>query len=105
MALDFSKFYGDAQQPARLWQGGSQVRAAEITLDGKTHDLSARPSEAGGLIHAVFAAAERSAAPVHGGPGLPPVHAAPVGPRSPAVEGTEADRGVVRVAAQRHGLR
>ena len=57
-AAGISEFYGDADHPAQLWQGGSQVRAAQITLDGKTKGVTARPGVTGGSVDAVFAAAE-----------------------------------------------
>lgn len=50
-----SQFFGTDAQPARLWQGGSQVRAARLALDGAHHALSARPEARGGIVHAVFA--------------------------------------------------
>jgi lipopolysaccharide export system protein LptA len=49
------EFRGTDAQPARLWQGASQVEAANLLLDGDRHTLSARPAVAGALIHAVFA--------------------------------------------------
>ena len=52
-----SEFYGSAREPAQMWQGGSQIHAAQITLDGKTHAVSARPEGVGGRIQAIFATA------------------------------------------------
>ena len=50
-----SEFFGTDAQPAQLWQGGSQVQAAKLLLDGPHHGLSARPEGKGGRVHAVFA--------------------------------------------------
>jgi lipopolysaccharide export system protein LptA len=51
------EFQGTDAQPARLWQGASQVDAASLLLDGDRHTLAARPANADALIHAVFAGA------------------------------------------------
>jgi lipopolysaccharide export system protein LptA len=49
------EFFGTDAQPARLWQGASQLEAASVVLD-RTHDtLTARPAAVGGQVHAVFA--------------------------------------------------
>ena len=50
-----SEFYGEAGRPAQMFQGGSQVQAAEILLDGKAHGLAARPGGGGDRVEAVFA--------------------------------------------------
>lgn len=57
-----SEFYGTDAQPAQLWQGSSQVRAAKLVLDGQHHTLSARPEGAGGAVSAVFANARGAGA-------------------------------------------
>ena len=56
-AANLSRFLGTDAQPARLWQGGSQVQAATIVLDGQHHTLSARPESHNGAVNAVFASA------------------------------------------------
>ena len=55
-------FHGSDAQPARLWQGPSQVEAATITMDGKRHSLAARPDTPGANVHAVFASTQSSKA-------------------------------------------
>jgi lipopolysaccharide export system protein LptA len=55
-ASQVAQFYGAAHQPARLWQGASQVQAATLTFDQKKRTLAARPAP-GALVHAVFAGA------------------------------------------------
>ena len=50
-------FRGTDVQPARLWQDASQVQAANLIFDGEHHTFSARPANAGTMIHAVFAGA------------------------------------------------
>jgi lipopolysaccharide export system protein LptA len=50
-----AEFRGSDAQPARLWQGPSQVQAAVLLFDGVRRTMSARPAAAGALIHAVFA--------------------------------------------------
>ena len=67
-AANLSRFLGTDAQPARLWQGGSQVQAATIVLDGQHHTLSARPERHGGSVNAVFASAH-SPEPNGGQPG------------------------------------
>jgi lipopolysaccharide export system protein LptA len=52
-----AEFHGTDIQPARMWQGASQVEAANLYLDGEKHTMAARPEAAGALIHAVFAQA------------------------------------------------
>ena len=56
-AANLSRFLGTDAQPARLWQGGSQVQAATIVLDGQHHTLSARPESHNGAVNAVFGSA------------------------------------------------
>ncbi|MGI4828484.1 MAG: hypothetical protein ACRYFU_09890 [Janthinobacterium lividum] len=55
-----SQFFGTDARPAQLWQGGSQIQAASITLNGQQHLLSARPELAHGRVNAVFASAGQS---------------------------------------------
>jgi lipopolysaccharide export system protein LptA len=50
-----AEFTGSDAHPARLWQGGSQVQAADLLFDQKRRSLAARPGAGGGLVHAVFA--------------------------------------------------
>ncbi len=50
-----TEFFGETGRPAQLWQGGSQVLAARITLDQRQHGMSARPAAPGEMVHAVFA--------------------------------------------------
>jgi len=50
-----AEFYGTDAQPAKMWQGASQVEAATLYLDGDKRTMAARPAAAGGVIHAVFA--------------------------------------------------
>lgn len=68
---ELSQFFGTDAAPAHLWQGGSQVQAARITLDGRQHTLSARPELTRGRVSAVFATAERTAATPTGQPTSP----------------------------------
>ncbi|MGA7155645.1 MAG: LptA/OstA family protein [Acidobacteriaceae bacterium] len=49
-------FYGTDTTQARIWQGGSQVEAAKLTLDDLHKTFSARPASPGGLIHAILVA-------------------------------------------------
>ncbi len=56
-AAGLSEFYGTDTRPARLWQLGSEIEAANLVLDGTHHALSARPSAPSGSVHAVFASA------------------------------------------------
>ncbi len=67
-----SQFFGTDAQPARLWQGSSQVQAARLVLDGPHHALSARPEHKGGAIHAVFANAHAGDAKRPAAAGVPP---------------------------------
>ncbi len=55
-----SSFHSTDQNPARLWQGASQVEAATITIDGKKHKLTARPETQNTMVHAVFASASKT---------------------------------------------
>jgi lipopolysaccharide export system protein LptA len=52
-----AEFYGTDAAPAKMWQAGSQVQAATLSLDGVRHTFSARTAAPGALIHAVLAAA------------------------------------------------
>jgi lipopolysaccharide export system protein LptA len=54
-ASGLGEFFGTDAKPARLWQGGSQVQAADLLFDRTGKSLTARPGTAGGLVHAVFA--------------------------------------------------
>ena len=65
-ASKLAEFHGTDAQPAKMWQGASQVEAANLFLDGEKHTMAARPQANGAVIHAVFAganAAPNSAAP------------------------------------------
>ena len=48
-------FRGTDAAPARMWQNGSQVQAADLLFDGVRRSLTARPAATGGLVRAVFA--------------------------------------------------
>lgn len=48
-------FRGTDAAPARLWQGGSQVQAADLLFDGVRRSLTARPVAPGAQVRAVFA--------------------------------------------------
>ncbi|SEG32749.1 lipopolysaccharide export system protein LptA [Bryocella elongata] len=50
-----AEFRGTDGAPARLWQGGSQVQAANLLFDGVRRSLTARPAGSSGLVRAVFA--------------------------------------------------
>lgn len=50
-----AEFRGTDAAPARLWQGGSQVQAADLLFDGVRRTMAARPAVAGGMVRAVFA--------------------------------------------------
>jgi len=52
-----AEFRGTDAQPAKMWQGASQVEAANLFLDGEKHTMAARPQANGAVIHAVFAGA------------------------------------------------
>ena len=54
-ASQLASFSGTDEQPARLWQGASQVEAATLLFDGAKRTFSARPNKSGTLIHAIFA--------------------------------------------------
>ena len=56
-AANLAQFFGTDREPARLWQGGSQVQAASIVLDGAHHTLAARPESRAGTVQAVFTSA------------------------------------------------
>jgi lipopolysaccharide export system protein LptA len=56
------EFLGTDAQPARLWQGASQLEAASVVLDRAHDTLTARPAAAGGQVHAVFASSGTAAA-------------------------------------------
>lgn len=70
-AANLSEFYGNAERSAQLWQGGSQIQAAVITLDDKSHALSARPAETDNRVHAVFATGAKRE-PANPKPGVAP---------------------------------
>lgn len=50
-----AEFVGTDAAPARLWQGGSQVQAADLLFDGEKRTLAARPQAPSALVRAVFA--------------------------------------------------
>jgi len=58
-----AEFHGTDAQPAKMWQGASQVEAANLFLDGDKHTMAARPQASGALIHAVFAQVNAATAP------------------------------------------
>ncbi len=80
---DLTEFFGTDAEPARLWQGGSQVEAAKLVLDGAHHTLAARPETRDGSVHAVFSNA-RSAAGTGKSPGAAKARQA-AGAKPPAV--------------------
>jgi len=96
-AAKLAEFHGTDAQPARMWQGASQVEAANLYLDGEKHTMAARPNASGALVHAVFAgtnAAPKSA--------VPKQTATDSKPKKPASTGSKpAGDSVVRVAAQK----
>lgn len=103
-AAGLSQFFGEADHPARLWQGGSQVQAAELTLDNRQHSLAARPFDASGSVLAILTQANPAGnlpspklarAPVQGKAPRAMSHDAP---GSVPTE-TEAGRRVTRVRA------
>ena len=59
-----AEFHGTDAQPAKMWQGASQVEAATLYLDGDKRTMAARPAAPAGVIHAVFVG--QSAAPKTG---------------------------------------
>lgn len=89
-AAETVEFEGTDAQPARMWQGASQLEAASIVLDRARETLVARPASAGGQVHAVFA--NQGSGPKAQGPGF-------------RVQGPESQRGngprVVRIASAR----
>ncbi|MFC6644880.1 LptA/OstA family protein [Granulicella cerasi] len=50
----YAIFTGSDARPARLWQGGSQILAAKLTLDGRGHTLMARPNAPSAQVTAIF---------------------------------------------------
>ena len=54
-------FRGTDAEPARLWQGPSQVQAANLFFDDLRRTFTATPSTPGELVHAVFAATPATA--------------------------------------------
>ena len=58
-----AEFRGTDAQPARMWQDGSQVQAADLFFDGARRTFSARPEAAGTLFHAGFAGAAATPKP------------------------------------------
>ncbi len=59
-ASQLAEFVGSDAHPARLWQGASQVQAADLLFDQKKRSLAARPAASSGLVHAVFAGTAQS---------------------------------------------
>lgn len=55
-----AEFFGTDAHPARLWQAGSQVLAANLFLENGPKSLLARPGAAGGKVEAVFASQGRA---------------------------------------------
>ena len=62
-AAETIEFRGTDAQPARMWQGASQLEAASVVLDRAHDTLMARPAAAAGLVHAVFASSAEPARP------------------------------------------
>ncbi len=58
-ATQTAEFFGTNAHPARLWQAGSEVLAANLFLDDVHQSLSARPSANGGTVEAVFSGQRR----------------------------------------------
>lgn len=58
-----TRFFGEPGRPVRLWQGGSEIQADTLLLDGRTHVLEARPTSPEGLVRAVFVEAEKGEGP------------------------------------------
>lgn len=103
-AAKLAEFHGTDAQPAKLWQGASQVQAANIFLDGDKHTMAARPQANGALIHAVFAGA--NAAPKPAAAPKPvaaskPAEAVQKKTATPAAKPQTAGSSVARVAAQK----
>jgi lipopolysaccharide export system protein LptA len=71
-ASQTAEFTGAPGKPARMWQEASQIEAASLWMDRQKHTLTARPATAGGMVHAVFAAAETGKHPAGNGPGAAP---------------------------------
>jgi len=61
-ASQLAEFISSDAHPARLWQGASQVQAADLLFDQKKRSLAARPTTSAGLVHAVFAGASQGSA-------------------------------------------
>jgi lipopolysaccharide export system protein LptA len=78
-------FYGGAQ-PARLWQGASQVTAPLIQFDQKNRLLVARgnPQDKGLAVHAVFIGSTLSSTPPSPIPPSPPANAPTKAAKKPA---------------------
>ncbi len=81
-SLNIAEFFGSDREPAQMWQGTSQVSAAQLVLDARRHTLAARPGGSGGLVHGVFASQ-------HAGEEKTPANASVTGKR----EGAEAAKG------------
>jgi len=97
-ASKLAEFHGTDAQPAKMWQGASQVEAANLFLDGDKHTLAARPQANGALIHAVFAQANATANPG----AAPKPAAAETKSGKPASTGPKpAGNSVARIAAQK----
>jgi lipopolysaccharide export system protein LptA len=112
-AAKLAEFHGTDAQPAKLWQGASQVQAANLFLDGDKHTMAARPEASGALIHAVFAGANAAPNPAAAPKPVAVAASKPVEkgaeraskrPGSPAEKPPEeksAGRSVARVSAQK----
>ncbi len=57
-AAQTAEFFGTDGHPARMWQAGSQITAANLYLDDARQTLLARPAAQGGTVEAVFSAAQ-----------------------------------------------
>ncbi|HEY5329480.1 MAG TPA: hypothetical protein VIJ79_06330 [Acidobacteriaceae bacterium] len=89
------EFRGTDAEPARMWQGASQLEAASVVLDRAHDTLMARPAAAAGLVHAVFASSAK--------PGAPGAarDAKPSGQSGARMLGAEGTNRVMRVASAR----
>jgi lipopolysaccharide export system protein LptA len=97
-AAKLAEFHGTDAQPAKMWQGASQVEAANLFLDGDKHTMAARSQASGALIHAVFAQANAGSQPT----ASPKPATTDAKPSKPASTGPKpAGNSVARVAAQK----
>lgn len=57
-----AEFTSTDAHPAKLWQEGSQILAAKLTLDGVNRNLIARPAAPKGTVSAIFTSAPTASA-------------------------------------------